>query len=1085
VSSWESASPAGSRPEAAHGLLRIACRAQQLHERLGSAFSDSPESGTLPPGWREKLLAPWIKAFARGDAAALERRLAWSGWNADSAARAFLPRETGELPAWTAELAAYCRHSGGGHLQAAERASAGRFPFEELWQPWLSVAREGLPGDAVAALSEQFMPAARAELELLLLRSIADLSGLAALELYNRQGPSPGAGAGGRERYRGWVRQVLADPLAELYEPFPQLARRTCELVRQWRALAAELALRWRADRRWVAQSMGAPAEERVATLRGGLSDSHENGREVLALQLESGFRLLYKPRCVQVEQGFGSFLAWCRARGLGELPPAPAIAAGRGYGWVQWIEQEPARSLSAARRYHRAAGALLAVAHVLRARDLHAENLVATSSGPVVVDAEVLLQPRWQGLDSDPMAAARHGDCLETGLLLERGEVDAGEEREWGGLRPVAMRSAAVSSAIEWSQLGCDDISYRVIPASERPGFLQANALWLEGSTVEPGAMIADLLRGFRQAYRFLLRQRQAILAADGPLAAFGGLEVRLLLRPSQDYARLLTLLLLPRNQRSGLAGSLLYEAMISGLAGSESRPALWPLHRMEMEALLRGDVPRFAARADAENLTAADGEAAVKVFAQSGLAAVRELVAGLDEGDLRRQERAIRLALGQPRRIDLSATAASSPAELFRASAARLGRLIAGEPGLWLPAAEDPCDLDSGSLGTALFLASLPDFEDDPSMRQAGSRLLERCERFWSSWARARKKRSALAWGGLLGAGSAIYGLAWLGSLREEEGPGQLAEELAAVVLGLPIEEDVQLDLLGGSAGLLLAALALDELRPGGKAAELARRCGEHLLARQIRFGEGAAWPNRSGLALAGWAHGASGIARALSALAASEAANGRDGGSYARAAAAAIDYEDSFFDEVQANWPVLGRGGDGSVQRGWMNAWCHGAPGIVLSRSHVAGGRPGSGTGLAAALARVAEPQLSAVDHLCCGNLGRAAVLAHVAARQGLPDWGRRARELTLEVLARVQARGFFALQDGRLAGRAVAPGFLKGLAGIGYHLLKSGGLAFLPEVMALELPGERAARVVVTEGGDDGEAWPVRGGDPSAT
>ena len=98
------------------------------------------------------------------------------------------------------------------------------------------------------------------------------------------------------------------------------------------------------------------------------------------------------------------------------------------------------------------------------------------------------------------------------------------------------------------------------------------------------------------------------------------------------------------------------------------------------------------------------------------------------------------------------------------------------------------------------------------------------------------------------------------------------------------------------------------------------------------------GPAWPNPAlgKQPLAGFSHGVAGIAYALLELA---VATGDE--RYRTAALAALDYERALFDAVHQNWPDLREtqtlktetnSAQGSV---FVTAWCHGAPGIGLSR------------------------------------------------------------------------------------------------------------------------------------------------------
>ena len=74
---------------------------------------------------------------------------------------------------------------------------------------------------------------------------------------------------------------------------------------------------------------------------------------------------------------------------------------------------------------YFEQAGALMFLAHLLGARDLHMENLVASRAGPTLVDLELLLQPSprstgalTSGTTDEDLT--RIGESvLRTGLLL------------------------------------------------------------------------------------------------------------------------------------------------------------------------------------------------------------------------------------------------------------------------------------------------------------------------------------------------------------------------------------------------------------------------------------------------------------------------------------------------------------------------------------------------------------------------------------------------------------------------------------------------------------------------------------------
>ena len=141
---------------------------------------------------------------------------------------------------------------------------------------------------------------------------------------------------------------------------------------------------------------------------------------------------------------------------------------------------------------------------------------------------------------------------------------------------------------------------------------------------------------------------------------------------------------------------------------------------------------------------------------------------------------------------------------------------------------------------------------------------------------------------------------------------------------------------DLLLGRAGGIVALLVLH--RSGGAEALLERavEIGDDLLDA-ADVGETMSWgspsfpeqPNLTGLS-----HGAAGIALALLEL---HAATGQE--RFRAAADAGFAYERTLYDPLAGNWPDLRelatRGREPGAPPSYPVLWCHGAPGIALSR------------------------------------------------------------------------------------------------------------------------------------------------------
>jgi lantibiotic modifying enzyme len=260
----------------------------------------------------------------------------------------------------------------------------------------------------------------------------------------------------------------------------------------------------------------------------------------------------------------------------------------------------------------------------------------------------------------------------------------------------------------------------------------------------------------------------------------------------------------------------------------------------------------------------------------------------------------------------------------------------------------------------------------------------------------------------------------------------------------MSIPTDTDdpFAMDLVSGLAGTVLsmtvASAVLDQdhelLARAGTAAEFLVSCGE-------RGPDGSlSWKTMRDCSsnLTGFAHGTSGIAHALLAL----AATAREG-DFRKAAADAIAYESSVFDPVRRLWPdfrSLPEYFEGEPAFGV--GWCHGAAGIVRGRITAAASNIKVDSDLDAGITAIVEQarrwsQFPSVDlTLCHGLLGLVDTLLE-CSRFNYGNYD----ELVAEVVAPIVDQ----FHDGLpwptgLPSREPAHGLMLGDAGIGHFFLR---------------------------------------------
>ena len=1051
--------------------LEVARGAATLFECLaepGAAALTSAREG-------RDLLEAWAEAFSPGDARAFERRMGWDGLHEAAVLRALtepMASTARHPPAWTAWLDRFLEEAATfAELESsdveAELARLAPSPEPPFLEVWVSVVRSARRAVADAGESgEGIHPAAYAAFERGLVVELSAVGEMALYDLFRTFNDAHDRSAG--PGYPVFVRGLLEGGLAATFKTYPVMARHLAILVSTWVESTLEFLARLRRDRDAIATAFGAIPLGDLIRATPGLSDRHDGGRCVAVLAFTSGLRIVYKPRDVGLERAFQELQAWLSSRGLDSLPRPLRVLEREGYGWAEFVDQAPFQDRRQVGEYFRRAGAVLGVVHVLRGADAHQENVVATTLGPVLIDAEMLLQPVDHGEEMDSRAdglidGAAHGvprSCLSPGFVTLL-DVDAdGVSYDVGGLMPASPRTA-LGSERSWRSLRSDALHFvrerRVHPAVR-------NQVVLDGVAQRPEWFAADVAAGFAEAYRFFLAQRPHLLDPEGPLSLFAAQRSRILFRPSDQYGFFLHALATPRYQRRGLDRSVALEMLNRVFRHEETRPQLWPLVAEERRSLEELDIPRYLLPANACVLTAANGEGVSGYLVRSGLDAVVGGLRAMTEEDLERQLDLLGSALDAVApTVDARANgtgpegaagARVDPAAVWIRGAELLGEGIVarGRRGAGGTLSWGDCgsrgphgryDLYRGQAGIGLFLAALAAVTGHGRLADAASSALRPLEKILEEESPA-SPRSWPSIGACSGVGSVVYALASAGRLLDDDTWTELALRWAREISPARIESDPHLDVAGGTAGALLALLALEDAGGAPWVRDRVRDCARRLLAAQVATGEdSAAWPGHDGRPLAGFAHGAAGIGYAL-------------GRAYASTGDVELiepvrrahRHERRLFAPAVRNWPAAHEGG--TVL---MTAWCHGAPGIGLARA----------LGLDAfrdeeileeihvAMETTAAAPPSRTDHLCCGDMGRSEALLTMGRCLHDARAVASAEAIATRLAERACAEGSRGVRTEGFEHRTFHPGFFRGLAGIGYQLLRTAVPARLPSVL----------------------------------
>ena len=1076
-------------------LLVIAARATSLQERLDGVCVPAPGNDPKRQGKIDARLKEWADVVADGDQELLQKRLAHDGLSLHTIGPLLAEVELiGTLPSWTDILDPVLQKSAELELERLHEQfrclrSDDPLPFEEILLPFVLTGREML---AASASWDLLTGQACADLERFLLVRMSELSSrvtalglnafLACLQFTAVTSKAVSRDRTSRKLYLDFVTSMREGGLLLLFKEYPVLARRLAVRLGQWVQLVEEFVARLCADLADIKQSFfEGEYVGRVSGLEAGLSDSHRQGRTVIVATFESGDKLVYKPKDMGLEADYFQFARWLNTRGSPlDLKVLKVLNRGS-YGWVEFVGPAPMQDEEQARRFYLRSGMLLCLIHVCDGLDFHNENVVACCEHPVPIDLETLFHHRVEVSEeiSELIDGAKEkiGDSvLRTHFLPSFFQIK-GKYMDISGIGGGAQE--ILIDVLRWKHINTDAMEYSYEQTRAKASS-EVNIPRIRDQPLMPEHYADHLAEGFRQMHGFLAAQREALLADTGLLSRMLRNNARFVFRPTALYSSIERRVAHPDYQKDGVGLGMQVDILARSLIATDEKPSLWPLMHEETRSMWELDVPKFMARGDSDSIVLSSGETILHCFSRSPLEHVREKISNMNETDMEWQAQLIKgsLEYRPPAKVTIANAAREGPAastavpllerdELLR-HALLLAREIGdkailsrnGEPS-WVvlkvvPNAQQRMlqsmdfHLYDGVCGVALFLAALDKLAPESGFGVMARAALGPMLRWLNK--SAPKKLMETSIGGCCGLPSMAYSLAHLSDFLGDPVLLECAVRAASLIERKDIDADKSYDVIGGAAGTALALLPLYRKTGNKQVLETAIYCGEHLLRNRTATHKNfRIWKTlEASPPLAGFAHGAAGIAYALVALYRETRRM-----EFLDAAVEAMMFETDLFDAEERNWPDRrvdenNPGGDGS---GFMCAWCQGAAGIGLARI---GGldvvdSPAIRNDIQAALQTTLQFPFQTRDHICCGNSGRAETLLTAGIALSDSRWIDGARKVTSAVVAQAAANGGF---KAAFEQKFYNPSLYQGNAGLGYQFLRLAEPTLLPSLMLFE-------------------------------
>jgi type 2 lantibiotic biosynthesis protein LanM len=514
-------------------------------------------------------------------------------------------------------------------------------PFEELFLPFIRYARQEIQS-LVPDYASLLSLGAQIQLEHWLLTQLSTLAGeplvLEFMQFLALHDEVSTLDEQQRVLYDQFLSQYGGEGFLDFFAEYSLLARLLVHCVEQWIEVCGEFLERVKADSDLISHIFFADQPSGPITgIRAGCSDAHHHGRTVFLLLFANEHKLVYKPRCMEIDEAFFRCIEWLNTKGLSlDLKCARILNRGA-YGWMEYIEHVPCTTSTEVHAYYRRCGLLLCLFYVLGSTDIHYENLIAHGAYPIPIDLETILCPLFRDFFSTALAEEqKKGYCVQRSLMLPTKMKVHNQEVDLSVLGDGNV-STHHSPSLTWQYINTDamTLSYKQLSANAR----NSHKASIDGTTAKSSDYVEELVTGFRDMYHFLTEHRAEILEDGAMLNIFADCPIRIVYRPTFVYVKHLQRLssfdLLQDGTRCWLDSQIFKRRLLK----EQTDDRLWSLVSGEMAAIERRDVPYFGGNTNGTYMYDDEGIITEDIFENTPLEQIRSCIAGLCDEDQEQQ--------------------------------------------------------------------------------------------------------------------------------------------------------------------------------------------------------------------------------------------------------------------------------------------------------------------------------------------------------------------------------------------------------------------------------------------------------------
>lgn len=377
-----------------------------------------------------------------------------------------------------------------------------------------------------------------------------------------------------------------------------------------------------------------------------GMGDSHRKHHSVLELVFEDN-TIFYKPRNSYGDLAIKNISNWLMNNGINSFK-IPKCIVNKDYSWVKGVTYSSTDKDKLKSIYYQF-GTLTAISYIFNLTDLHMENIIVSGNDLYLIDAETLLQDDFidgfgKQTAKDIIYRNLHQSVLMTNLLpislfSDEDTLDVSGITGHGG--QLLKHSLTKIENPYTSKMVSKKINY-VNKNSKNIPYIDN-----KDKIINPKNYAQSILLGFIETFSLILKNRESFLTERNIWDNFDKGIYRIVFKNTRSYGAILNAITNPKYAQSDDNTKSLLNLLKSGNNASTAAYNIFP---SEVADILNGDIPYFYKKATGSNVYNSKDKLIYTSKVFSSVSDYKKRICNFSISDIEKQAKIIKIAMATP---------------------------------------------------------------------------------------------------------------------------------------------------------------------------------------------------------------------------------------------------------------------------------------------------------------------------------------------------------------------------------------------------------------------------------------------------